>query len=180
MLEIAKTTDGPTGVGTVYASTVKDAGMKSKREFRITAFEAPTKIRWAEQSKNLVTATGGRLRPRAGGRGQTRVRIHNVLEGHGIGKLIAPLALRAARKDATSSPTRSSGRSSRPSRSPALRVSGTIWLYPGGAGWRSVTLPSDVAHEIRAGPSPSLARTCRPMLGRSLASEATHRVAARS
>jgi hypothetical protein len=30
VLEIAKTTDGPPGVGTVYASTVKDAGMKTK------------------------------------------------------------------------------------------------------------------------------------------------------
>ncbi len=29
----------------------------------------------------------------------TRVTLHNVLEGHGFGKLIAPLALRAARKD---------------------------------------------------------------------------------
>jgi hypothetical protein len=28
------------------------------------------------------------------------VTIHNVLEGHGPGKLIAPLALRAARKGA--------------------------------------------------------------------------------
>jgi hypothetical protein len=32
VLEIRKTTDGPTGVGTVYASTVKDAGVKTKRE----------------------------------------------------------------------------------------------------------------------------------------------------
>ena len=49
VLEIAKTTEGPTGVGTVYASTVEDAGVKTKREFRITEFEAPTKIRWSEQ-----------------------------------------------------------------------------------------------------------------------------------
>ena len=59
VLEIAKTTDGPPGVGTVYASTVKDAGMKTQREFKLTEFEAPTRIRWAEQSKNLVTATEG-------------------------------------------------------------------------------------------------------------------------
>ena len=37
--EIAKTTDGPPGVGTVYASTVKDAGMTTKREFELTEFE---------------------------------------------------------------------------------------------------------------------------------------------
>jgi hypothetical protein len=36
VLEIAKTTDGPSGVGTIYRSTVKDAGMKTKREFELT------------------------------------------------------------------------------------------------------------------------------------------------
>jgi uncharacterized protein YndB with AHSA1/START domain len=76
VLEIAKATEGPPGVGTVFASTVKDAGMKTKREFRLTDFEPPTKIRWTEQSKN------------------------NVLEGHGFGKLIMPLAMRGARKGA--------------------------------------------------------------------------------
>jgi carbon monoxide dehydrogenase subunit G len=97
--EIAKTTEGPPGVGTVYSSTVKDAGMTTKREFKLTAFEPPTRIRWAEVSKNLVTATEGGydLAPEGNG---TRVTIHNVLEGHGPGKLIAPLALRSARKGA--------------------------------------------------------------------------------
>jgi uncharacterized protein YndB with AHSA1/START domain len=99
VLEISKTTDGPPGVGTVYASTVKDAGMKTHREFRLTEFEPPTRIRWAEQSKNLVTAPEGGydLAPEGGG---TRVTIYNVLEGHGFGKLIAPLAGRSARKGA--------------------------------------------------------------------------------
>ena len=99
VLEIAKTTDGPPGVGTVYKSTVKDAGMKTKREFELTEFEPPTKIRWAERSKNLVTAPEGGydLAPEGSG---TRLRVHNVLEGHGFGKLIAPLALRQAQKGA--------------------------------------------------------------------------------
>ena len=56
VLAIAKTTDGPPGVGTVYASTVKDAGMKTKREFKLTEFEPPSRIRWMEISTNLVTA----------------------------------------------------------------------------------------------------------------------------
>jgi uncharacterized protein YndB with AHSA1/START domain len=99
VLEISKTTDGPTGVGTIYKSTVKDAGVKTQREFKITEFEPPTKIRWTEVSKNLVTAPEGGydLAPEGGG---TRVTIYNVLEGHGPGKLIAPLALRSARKGA--------------------------------------------------------------------------------
>ena len=99
VLEIAKTTDGPPGVGTRYASTVKDAGMKTKREFELTEFEPPMRIRWAERSKNLVTAREGGYDLERVGDG-TRVTIHNVLEGHGLGKLIAPLALRAARKGA--------------------------------------------------------------------------------
>jgi carbon monoxide dehydrogenase subunit G len=97
--EIAKTTDGPAGVGTVYKSTVKDAGMTTKREFKLTEFTPPTRLRWAEQSKNLVTAAEGGYDLATEGRG-TRLTIYNVLEGHGAGKLIAPLAVRAARKDA--------------------------------------------------------------------------------
>jgi uncharacterized protein YndB with AHSA1/START domain len=99
VLQIAKTTDGPPAVGTVYASTVKDAGMKTKREFKLTALEPPTRIRWAEVSKNLVTAPEGGYDLAREGSG-TRVTIYNVLEGHGPGKLIAPLALRSARKGA--------------------------------------------------------------------------------
>ncbi|OKI24376.1 SRPBCC family protein [Streptomyces sp. CB03911] len=99
VLEMTKRTDGPTGVGTVYASTVKDAGMKTRREFRITAFDSPGRIRWTEISKNLVTAQGGYdLEPGPGG--GTRLRVFNDLEGHGIGKLLVGLALSAARKDA--------------------------------------------------------------------------------
>jgi uncharacterized protein YndB with AHSA1/START domain len=99
VLEINKTTEGPPGTGTVYASTVKDAGMKTSREFKITEFEPPTRIRWAEVSKNLVTASEGGYDFAREGEG-TRVTIHNVLEGHGAGKLLAPLALRSARKGA--------------------------------------------------------------------------------
>ncbi len=97
--EIEKTTDGPVGVGTIYKSTVKDAGMKTSREFEITEFERPTRIRWAERSKNMITAAAGGydFEPADGG---TRLTVFNELEGHGFGKVILPLALRAARKDA--------------------------------------------------------------------------------
>ncbi|MEN3362381.1 MAG: hypothetical protein V7637_6363 [Mycobacteriales bacterium] len=97
---ITKTTDGPTSTGTVYASTVKDAGMTTKREFRITEFEPNAKIRWAETSKNLVTAREGGYDFAAVTDGRTRLRVFNVLEGHGLGKVFAGLALGAARKDA--------------------------------------------------------------------------------
>jgi hypothetical protein len=55
--------------------------MKTRRAFELTEFAAPTRIRWAERSKNLVTAREGGY-------------------DHGPGKLIAPLALRSARKGA--------------------------------------------------------------------------------
>jgi len=72
---------------------------EARREFKLTSFEPPTRIRWAELSKNLVTAPEGGYDLAREGSG-TRVTIYNVLEGHGPGKLIAPLALRTARKGA--------------------------------------------------------------------------------
>ncbi len=97
--QITKTPDGPTALGTVFRSTVKDAGMKTGREFRIVGFDPPYLIRWTEQSKNLVTAAGGYDFEALPG-DRTRVRIFNTLEGHGLGKLLVGLALSAARKDA--------------------------------------------------------------------------------
>ena len=95
-----KTTDGPTAAGTVYRSTVKDAGLTTQREFKITEFVPDAKIRWAEQSKNLVTAADGGYDFEPVSDTRTKLRIFNVLEGHGFGKLIAGFALSAARKDA--------------------------------------------------------------------------------
>ncbi|MFG3658704.1 SRPBCC family protein [Streptomyces sp. NPDC047706] len=100
VLRIERVPQAPTAVGTVFRSTVKDAGMKTAREFRITELEAPVRIRWAEVSRNAVTAReGGYDLERLDG-GRTRVRLFNVLEGHGLGKLLVGLALAAARKDA--------------------------------------------------------------------------------
>lgn len=99
VLEIAKATDGPVGVGTVFKSTVKDAGMKTSREFEITEFERPTRIRWTERSKNQITVPVGGYDLAPEGEG-TRVTVRNEFEGHGFGKVIAPLALRSARKGA--------------------------------------------------------------------------------
>jgi uncharacterized protein YndB with AHSA1/START domain len=99
VLEIRKATDGPTGVGTVYASTVKDAGVKTKREFEITEFDPPRRIRWKELSKNLVTVPEGGYDLAPEGEG-TRITLTNTFEGRGLGKLIMPLALRGARSSA--------------------------------------------------------------------------------
>jgi hypothetical protein len=100
VLEIRKTTDGPVGAGTVFESKVKDAGMTTSRRFELTEFEAPTKIRWTERSKNIVTVPEGGYDLEAVGDSQTKVTIYNQLEGHGFGKVIVGFATRAANKDA--------------------------------------------------------------------------------
>jgi Polyketide cyclase / dehydrase and lipid transport len=98
--KIERTPDGPAGVGTVFESTVKDAGMTTSRKFELTVVQAPTKIRWSERSKNMVTVPDGGYDLEAVGDSQTKVTIHNTLEGHGVGKLIVGFASRAAAKDA--------------------------------------------------------------------------------
>ena len=97
--EIEQETDGPPGVGSVFKSTVKDAGMTTQREFEYTEFERPTKLRWRENSQNSITVPEGGydLEPANGG---TNLTFHNTFEAHGFGKVIVGLALRAARKDA--------------------------------------------------------------------------------
>src|SRR5215218_6668570 len=93
VMGIAKTTDGPPGVGTVYESTVKDKGMTSHRAFRISEFDPPRRIRWTETSKNSVTAPEGGYDLEPTPEGRTHLRVFNTLEGHGMGKLLVGLAL---------------------------------------------------------------------------------------
>src|SRR5215208_6008825 len=99
VLEITKTTDGPVGVGTIYSSAVKDSGLKSSREFELTEFSEPTKIRWAELSKNAITVPDGGYDLEPDGDGSTRMTISNAFAAHGFGKVLLPLATRAAKKD---------------------------------------------------------------------------------
>jgi hypothetical protein len=100
VLEIRKEPDGPSALGTVFVSRVKDAGMKTDRRFELTTFTAPTTIRWRELSKNIVTAVDGGYDLEDLGDGRTKMTIFNTLDGHGFGKLIVGAALKAAVKDA--------------------------------------------------------------------------------
>ena len=101
IIEIAKKTDGPVGVGTVYASTAKDGPMTAKHEFELTAFEQPSKIHWMEISRTTPVSVphgGYELAPAGSG---TSVTFFNLLEGRGLlGKVLEPFALRSARKGA--------------------------------------------------------------------------------
>jgi uncharacterized protein YndB with AHSA1/START domain len=98
--EIKKATDGPIGAGTVFESRVKDAGMTTSRQFELTEVVEPTRIRWTERSRNMVTVPEGGYDLEAVGENQTKVTIHNRLEGHGFGKVIVGFATKAAIKDA--------------------------------------------------------------------------------
>jgi uncharacterized protein YndB with AHSA1/START domain len=100
VLEMRKATDGPVGVGTIFESKVKDAGVTTSRRFELTEFEPPTRIRWTERSQNRVTAPSGGYDLEALDDGRTKVTIFNQLEGHGFGKLIVGFANRAAVKGA--------------------------------------------------------------------------------
>jgi hypothetical protein len=98
--EIRKTPDGPVAVGTIFESTVKDAGMTTQRKFEVTDLQAPAKIHWSERSKNIITVPRGGYDLEKVTDTQTKVTIHNTFEGHGFGKVIIGFALRAAIKDA--------------------------------------------------------------------------------
>jgi len=100
VLQIEKVTDGPPGAGTHFISTVKDAGMKTKRDFELTEVAAPTKIRWTEHSKNLVTVPEGGYDLEELAPDQTRLTVFNSFVGHGLGKLFVGPARKAAAKDA--------------------------------------------------------------------------------
>ncbi len=100
VLSISKEPAGPSAVGTVFVSQVKDAGMKTDRRFELTEVVSPTTIRWVERSKNLVTVPDGGYDLEDLGGTQTKVTLFNTLEGHGFGKLIVGFALKAAIKDA--------------------------------------------------------------------------------
>lgn len=102
IVEIAKKTAGAPGVGTVYASTAKDGGIKAKHEFELTEFEPQSKIRWKEISRTtpvIVPVGGYDMAPAEDG--GTDLTFFNELEARNfLGRLVLGMALRSARKGA--------------------------------------------------------------------------------
>lgn len=100
VLEMRKEPDGPSALGTIFVSRVKDAGMTTDRRFELTGFTAPTTIRWSERSKNLVTVTEGGYDLEAVDATHAKVTIFNSFAGHGLGKVFVGAARKSAAKDA--------------------------------------------------------------------------------
>jgi hypothetical protein len=100
VLKIEKEPPGPSAVGTVFVSRVKDAGMTTDRRFELTGLDAPTTLRWSERSKNVVTVPEGGYDLERVSDTQTRVTVFNSFAGHGFGKLLVGFARKAAAKDA--------------------------------------------------------------------------------
>lgn len=96
IIEIAKTTEGPPQVGTIYKSKARDFGRTATHEFEITAFERPTRIRWRELSKGPVVVREGGYELREQD-GATELTFHGDLEGHGAGQLILGFVSRRVR-----------------------------------------------------------------------------------
>ena len=51
--------DGPAASAPSMQARSRTPASRPNREFEITEFESPTRIRWTEVSKNLVTASEG-------------------------------------------------------------------------------------------------------------------------
>ncbi len=99
--EIRKATDGPDRRrDSLPRAPPRTRAAKSSRRFELTEFEAPTKIRWTERSKNAVTVPDGGYDLSPGEQAKPESTIHNTFEGHGFGKLFVGPASRAAAKDA--------------------------------------------------------------------------------
>jgi hypothetical protein len=57
-------------------------------------------LRWTEPSTNAITVLEGGYDLEPAGDGATQMTISNTFEGHGFGKVLRPLATRAAKKGA--------------------------------------------------------------------------------
>jgi len=98
---------GGEGVGRRQRMHGRWGRKRSEIDQVIVAHDPPRRLAWRHEAERLdgrpaprfaaTTTFSATLEPDGAG---TRVTLHNTLEGHGFGKLIAPMALRQARKGA--------------------------------------------------------------------------------
>jgi uncharacterized membrane protein len=90
-------TEGPTRVGTRWSQTRRVPGGPREFDFEITEHEPPRRSSWRCLS-GPVRPTGTVTVEPVGDGSRSRVTLQLDLQGHGFGKLIAPLARRDAGK----------------------------------------------------------------------------------
>jgi uncharacterized membrane protein len=90
-------TEGPTRVGTRVRQTRKVPGRQQTFTYEITEHDPPRKASFRGVDGPIRPA--GTVTVEPAGDGRSRVTLRFDLEGHGIGKLLAPLAKLNARKE---------------------------------------------------------------------------------
>jgi uncharacterized membrane protein len=90
-------TEGPTRVGTRVRQTRKVPGRQQTFTYEITEHDPPRKASFRGVDGPIRPA--GTVTVEPAGDGRARVTLRFDLEGHGIGKLLAPLAKLNARKE---------------------------------------------------------------------------------
>ena len=91
-------TDGPTRVGTRATDTRKLPLGKQDIAYEITEHEPPRRSAFRGVNGAVRPVGSVTIEPLEGG-ARSRVTLEFELQGHGIGKLLAPLGNRKARKD---------------------------------------------------------------------------------
>jgi len=97
IVETRVETDGPTRVGTRATDTRKTPMGKQKIAYEISEHDPPRRAAFRGVSGPVRPVGAVTVEPLEGG-ARSRVTIEIELVGHGIGKLLAPLANRDARK----------------------------------------------------------------------------------
>jgi hypothetical protein len=89
--------DGPTRVGTRVTETRKMGGREQTLTWEVTAHDPPRTFAFRGVDGPLRVVGKGSVEPVEGGT-KSRVTIDLDFEGHGVGKLMAPVARSQARK----------------------------------------------------------------------------------
>ncbi len=98
-------TDGPTRVGSRAAETRRMRGGKVKSTYEITEHDPPRRVAFRVISGPVRPSGTITVEP-VGDGSRSRLTLELDFAGHGIGKLLAPLAMRDARKRVPQDQTR--------------------------------------------------------------------------
>ena len=92
---VEKLTEGPTSVGTRYREVRLRRSGEGQVEMQVTAYEPPQRYSTAFHQGGYEGTYHYTLEPEESG---TRVHLRVVISGHGLGKLMLPLAVWAIKR----------------------------------------------------------------------------------